>query len=131
MKITKLIIAAALGTTAIAGIGIAAAVTPHGMMHGGPHGWPHRGPMGGPMGARMFERTDANHDNRISRDEVRAQVDAHFATLDANHDGFVDKPEIAAHRQQLRAKFWAMHNDMPPPPPPPPSPPAATPNPVK
>ena len=226
MKITKLIIAAALGTTALAGIGIAAAVTPHGMMRadtngdgtvsraeffakgdtrfkrldansdgtigtaefrgprlaradangdgavtksefaaqedthfkridsngdkqiseaelqaahaqmrgrhrgpggfGGPHAMMRGGPGGGPMGGRMFERTDANHDNRISRDEVRAQADTHFATLDANHDGFVDKPEIAARHQQMRAKFQAMHDGMAPPPPPP-----AAPNPVQ
>ncbi|GAA0330069.1 EF-hand domain-containing protein [Sphingomonas oligophenolica] len=97
---------------------------------GGPDGAmmppPPAGPMGGPghHGARMLERLDTNHDGRISRDEMRAEMDRHFDKLDANHDGFIDKAEMEAAHDHMKQHMGKRMRDMPgaddaPPPPPP------------
>ena len=71
---------------------------------------PPGGEMRGPRGhGGWFEKLDANHDGRISREEMRAEADKHFDKLDTNHDGFLDKAELeAAHKHHG-------HGDMPPP----------------
>jgi Ca2+-binding EF-hand superfamily protein len=109
---------------------------------GGPGGAmmppPPGGPMGGTMsggghhGHGMLERLDTNHDGRISRDEMRADMDRHFDKLDTNHDGFIDKAEMDAARDHMKQHMGKrMHRGMPggpdgmpapgdgPPPPPP------------
>jgi len=98
---------------------------------------PPGGPMGGPMsmgghhGRGMLERLDTNHDGRISRDEMRADMDKHFDKLDTNHDGFIDKAEMDAAREHMKQHMGKHRHGMPggpgdmpapgdgPPPPPP------------
>lgn len=52
--------------------------------------------MGGPRIRTMITRADADHNARISRDEMRAAAAALFASLDADHDGLVTPAERAA-----------------------------------
>ena len=59
-------------------------------------------PPGGHHGAGMLERLDTNHDGKISRDEMRADMDKRFDKLDTNHDGFIDKAEMDAARDHLK-----------------------------
>ena len=77
---------------------------------------PPPGAAGGPMGGHrghgghggMLARIDTNHDGKISRDEMRAQADEHFAKLDANHDGFIDKAEMDAAHERMRERMGKM-----------------------
>lgn len=80
-------------------------------------GPPHRRPIGGMGmgGGRMMERLDADHDGKISRDEMRAMADRQFARLDLNHDGVVDQTEMAAMRA-MRGPGDGTPGDAPPPP---------------
>ena len=94
---------------------------------------PRGGPMGGAMnmgghpGRGMLERLDTNHDGRISRDEMRADMDRHFDKLDTNHDGFIDKAEMDAAHDHMKQHMGKHPHGMPgmpapgdsPPPPPP------------
>lgn len=50
----------------------------------------------GHFAAKMFERVDANSDDRITRDEMRASADKHFSRMDKNSDGVITRDEIAA-----------------------------------
>lgn len=95
---SKIILAAALGGTAIAGTAYAAqdqsttpATSPTGMHR---H---HRGD--------MFAKLDANHDDVITRDEAIAAADARFAKDDTNGDGKITKDEIEAKHAAMRAKW--------------------------
>ena len=74
----KLLIAAAIGTTAIGGVAIAAALAPHGMM-----------------------RADTNADGKVSRSEFFAMADARFKSLDANSDGKVSSTEMKGPPQRM------------------------------
>lgn len=74
----KLLIAAAIGTTAIGGVAIAAAFAPHGMM-----------------------RADTNADGKVSRNEFFAMANARFKTLDANSDGKVAITEMIGPPQRM------------------------------
>lgn len=71
----KLIVAAALSTTLLAGTALAA------------QDQPHRDPLA---------RADANGDGVVTRDEMLADVDARFAQLDANKDGKITGDERKA-----------------------------------
>jgi hypothetical protein len=106
-RFSKLLLAVALGGTALTGAAYAAqdqaaAPAPAGMHH---H---HRG-----HGDRLA-RLDANKDGVITRDEAIAAATARFDKLDANHDGKIDQAEMAAvkqrmetRRQDMRAKWQA------------------------
>ena len=103
---------------------------PDGAMMPPPPGEPMGGAMsgGGHHGRGMLERLDTNHDGKISRDEMRADMDRHFDKLDTNHDGFIDKAEMDAARDHMKQRFGKHRHGMPggaaepgdgPPPPPP------------
>lgn len=99
-RFSKIILAAALGGTAIAGTAYAAqdqsttpATSPTGMhRHHRGHG-------------DMFAKLDANHDGVITRDEAIAAADARFAKDDTNGDGKITKDEIEAKHAAMRAKW--------------------------
>lgn len=70
---------------------------------------PHRGgrpfisPMGEPFRpesrdesglAEWFNQADANHDGKLTLEEMTADADRFFALLDVNHDGEIDPDEI-------------------------------------
>lgn len=52
--------------------------------------------MGGPRIRSMITRADADHNARISREEMSAAAAALFASLDVDHDGLVTPAERAA-----------------------------------
>lgn len=114
----KLILAAALGATALAGttatIATAQTATP------APAGRvaPPPPPPGGPL-----MHADTDRDGIVTRAEVIADADRRFAALDTNRDGKVTKDERRAEREKHRADRIA-HAPPPPgagaPPPPPP-----------
>lgn len=65
---------------------------------------------------KAFDRIDANHDGKISRDEYQAWVDGRFDRLDANRDGIVDADELAgspaaAERARKRAEHFVQRFD--------------------
>ena len=85
---------------------------------------PPPGPMGGHRGhhgAGRLARLDTNQDGKISRDEMRADADKHFAKLDTNGDGFIDQAEMDAARARMKDRMGKMRmgGDAPPAPPPP------------
>jgi Ca2+-binding EF-hand superfamily protein len=45
------------------------------------------------MHGRMFEDADANHDGRVSLEEMTATALKHFDAADANHDGKLSPEE--------------------------------------
>lgn len=73
----KLLIAAALGATALTGAAVAATQQ-------------------GQPAPRSFAKHDANKDGVITRDEFRASADARFTKLDANKDGKLTADENRA-----------------------------------
>lgn len=75
----KILVAAALAGTTIAGVAFAAQTE--------------TAPRGG-----AAVRADANNDGTITRAEFAAQADARFARLDANKDGRVSRDEMNARR---------------------------------
>ncbi|WP_374146670.1 EF-hand domain-containing protein [Sphingomonas sp. 28-63-12] len=81
----KLLIAAALATTAIGGVALAA------QMDDG--GRPPHDRRGGAMA-----QADANHDGTITRDEFLAAATKRFDKVDANHDGKITPEERQAMR---------------------------------
>lgn len=82
----------------VAGAGFALQATAHdGHMHGeGMHG--DRMPP-------MFEKFDANHDGKLSKDEVRSGVDKMFAEIDTNKDGFIGKEEMQAYHKSMHEQM--------------------------
>ncbi|MDO7840907.1 EF-hand domain-containing protein [Sphingomonas immobilis] len=86
---------------------------------------PPPGDIGGHRGhhGNFLAKLDTNGDNRISRDEMRANADKRFNKLDTNHDGYIDKAEMDALRGRM--KMHGRGDIAPPPPPPVPGAPAA------
>ena len=52
--------------------------------------------MHGGMADRIFEKSDVNHDGRVTLAEAQAEAFAHFDMLDTNHDGRITPDERAA-----------------------------------
>ncbi len=51
--------------------------------------------------ATWFADADANHDGKLTRDEMRADAAAFFRTLDTNHDGVIDGFEVQTYEQTV------------------------------
>jgi hypothetical protein len=67
-----------------------------------PAGKPYRARPGEPYPVvQWFADADANHDGKLTRDEMRADADAFFRTLDTNHDGVIDGFEVQAYEQTV------------------------------
>jgi len=67
-----------------------------------PGGQPFRAPAGQPYPvAAWFAQADANHDGKLTRDELRADAEAWFKTLDTNGDGLIDMPEVTRWEEEL------------------------------
>ena len=60
--------------------------------------------MQGGMADRIFEKSDTNHDGRVTQAEAQAEAFAHFDMMDANHDGRVTPDERKAARQMMQHK---------------------------
>ena len=76
-------------------------------IEGGP-GKPHvkimRMDMGMGMHGRMFESADANHDGKLSRQEMTNAALQHFDMADANHDGKLTPDERMQMHQRWKEK---------------------------
>jgi len=81
------------------------------LMHGGPHGAPGMPPtpdmkrfheMGARMHGHMFEMADANHDGRVSLQEMTDAALRHFDMADANHDGRITPDERMQMHQRMK-----------------------------
>ena len=59
--------------------------------------------MGG-MHGRMFESADANHDGRVSLQEMTNAAVQHFDAADANHDGTLTPEERMQMHQRMKAE---------------------------
>jgi hypothetical protein len=59
--------------------------------------------MGG-MHRRMFESADANHDGRVSLQEMTDAALHHFDEADANHDGTLTPEERMQMHQRMKAE---------------------------
>lgn len=57
--------------------------------------------MHGGMADRIFEKSDTNHDGRVSQAEAQAEAFAHFDMMDANRDGRVTPDERKAARHMM------------------------------
>lgn len=104
-RFRKLLFAAALGGTALAGTAYAAqdqAAPPPPPQAGMHH---HRGH------GDMFAKLDANKDGVITRDEAIAAADARFAKLDTNGDGRITQDEMKARHDAMRAKWQQRRGD--------------------
>ncbi len=67
-----------------------------------PAGKPYRARPGEPYPVvTWFADADANHDGKLTRDEMRADAAAFFHTLDTNHDGVIDGFEVQAYEQSV------------------------------
>lgn len=98
LTMKKLIIGTGLSALLLAG-GIAIAAPEDGMHRGGMFG-------GGMHGA------DVNQDGTVTRAELTAQLDQHFAKLDTNGDGQVTKDEREAqHKARADERFKALDAD--------------------
>ena len=83
---------------ALMGAGFALHAVAHdGHMHG-------EGMHGGGM-PPMFEKFDANHDGKLSKDEVQNGVDKMFSEIDTNKDGYISKDEMQAHHKKMREQM--------------------------
>jgi hypothetical protein len=60
----------------------------------------------GKHGRGKLERLDANKDGQVTLAEMKSVTAEKFQKLDADKDGRVVKEELAAHHEQMRAK-WA------------------------
>jgi Ca2+-binding EF-hand superfamily protein len=60
--------------------------------------------MHGGMGMHMFETADANHDGRVSLQEMTNAALQHFDSADANHDGTLTPEERMQMHQRMKAK---------------------------
>ena len=82
------------------------------ILRGGPGGAP--GAAGEPMkmrmhgmgmggfGGHLFEMADANHDGRLTLQEVQAAALAHFDKADLNHDGRITPEERRQVHETIR-----------------------------
>lgn len=57
----------------------------------------------GPGG--KLERLDANKDGKVTLAEMKSEAAQKFQAIDADKNGRVVESELAAHREQMRAKF--------------------------
>lgn len=57
------------------------------------------------MRGHVFERVDANKDDKVTADEVRPFTDKRFARFDADGDGVVSAQEIDAHLMKRMIKW--------------------------
>ena len=90
-KRTKILIATAGVVSVVGGLAIAGGhVMAGGWDRGGKHG------MGGMRGAAMFERFDANGDDRVTRAEMAAFQDGVLAKHDADGNGAINLEEFQA-----------------------------------
>jgi len=49
-----------------------------------------------------FDRTDANHDGRLDREEFLADARAQFAKMDLNSQGYITNDELSRYRRPFR-----------------------------
>jgi Ca2+-binding EF-hand superfamily protein len=56
----------------------------------------------------MLARIDTNKDGKISREEMRARIDARFDKLDTNKDGVIDQAEMQAARGKMKEHMGRM-----------------------
>jgi hypothetical protein len=98
-RFTQLILAAALGGTALAGTAYAAQDQAQPTPSAAGMHRHHRG-HGDPL-ARM----DANKDGVVTRAEAIAAADARFAKADTNNDGKITQDEVQAQRDAMRARM--------------------------
>lgn len=54
---------------------------------------------------KMFKMADANGDKAITKAEMTAAVDAHFAKADTNKDGQISNAEKDAMRSAMRERL--------------------------
>jgi len=67
-----------------------------------PAGKPYRARPGEPYPVvQWFAEADANHDGKLTREEMRADAAAFFRTLDTNHDGVLDGFEVQTYEQNV------------------------------
>jgi len=67
-----------------------------------PAGKPYRARPGEPYPvATWFAAADANHDGKLTRDEMRADAAAFFHAIDTNHDGLIDGFEVQTYEQSV------------------------------
>lgn len=50
---------------------------------------------------KWFARADANHDGKLTADEMRDDAAKFFAVLDRNHDGFIDGQEVSFYEYRI------------------------------
>lgn len=53
----------------------------------------------------MFEKLDADHDGKVSKDEFESHAAAMFSKADSNGDGVVDQQEFNAHHMAKKGKM--------------------------
>jgi Ca2+-binding EF-hand superfamily protein len=106
-KVMLAVGAIALGTTTIAGAGLA----------GGRGGY-HHGGWGGPGGGgeRLFEQFDANQDGLITQGEIDEVQSSRLAAFDQNNDGSLTLEEyqamwLDAMRERMVDRFQAHDDD--------------------
>jgi hypothetical protein len=67
-----------------------------------PAGKPYRAPRDAAYpSAQWFAAADADHDGRLTREELRADAAAFFRDLDVNHDGVVDGFEVQRYEREV------------------------------
>ena len=74
-----------------------------------PAGQPFRARPGDPYPvAAWFAAADADHDGRLTREEMREDAAAFFRVIDANHDGVVDGAEVSAYEHQIAPEILGL-----------------------
>jgi Ca2+-binding EF-hand superfamily protein len=97
--------AALAAVLAVAGLSAMAAAAPREArptLFLSPAGEPFHADAGKPYPASVwFARADANHDGKLTKDELRADFARFFNELDQNHDGVIDGLELQRYEQQV------------------------------